>query len=108
VRLVRHTLYSLTLIAGVIALMFGVRATPFNSLMTDDHDDNRRVERSSSERGDRRRNPRNQDFDPAGIVAAAGTLVPQAAIVAGVAVLEGKRRRKKTEAIRQATNGDPQ
>jgi hypothetical protein len=101
---VRQTLAAVAVLTVVTLLAFGLKATPVASLFSDgDGDRGPRPGQPQQEK----RGPGGPDgegrfgsFDPIGIVGSAQTIVPQAAIIAAIAVFEKRRRQKKSDAMR--------
>jgi hypothetical protein len=96
---IRQTLAAVAVLAVTVLLAFALKATPVSSLLSD----------GGGGRGDQLGGPprdkggpggRNASFNPIGIVGSAQSVVPQAAIIAAIAVLEKRRRQQRTAALR--------
>jgi hypothetical protein len=96
---VRQTLAAVAVLAVTVLLAFALKATPVSSVLSD----------SGGGRGDNRGGQprdkggpggRNASFNPVGIVGSAQSVVPQAAIIAAIAVFEKRRRQQRTAALR--------
>jgi hypothetical protein len=96
---VRQTLAAMAVLAVTVLLAFALKATPVSSLLSD----------GGGGRGDHPGAPprdkggpggRNASFNPVGIVGSAQSLLPQAAIIAAIAVFEKRRRQQRTAALR--------
>ncbi len=95
---VRQTLAAVAVLAVATLLAFALKATPASSLLSD-----------GGGRGDRPGGPprdkggpggRNASFNPVGIVGSAQSVVPQATIIAAIALFEKRRRQQRTAALR--------
>jgi hypothetical protein len=96
---VRQTLAAAAVLAVTVLLVFALKATPASSLLSD----------GGGDRGDRPGGPprdkggpggRNASFNPVGIVGSAQSVVPQAAIIATIALFEKRRRQQRTAVLR--------
>jgi hypothetical protein len=96
---VRQTLSAVAVLTVMVLLAFALKATPASSLFSD----------SGGGRGDHPGGPprdkggpggRNASFNLVGIVGSAQSVVPQAAIVAAIAMFEKRRRQQRTAALR--------
>ena len=97
---VRQTMAAVAAIAVTVLLAFALKVTPMSSLLSDG--------------GGGRDNPggqprdkdgpggRNASFNPVGIVGSAQSVVPQAAIIAAIALFEKRRRQQRTAALRES------
>jgi hypothetical protein len=96
---VRQTLAAVALLAITVLLAFALKATPVSSLLSD----------GGEGRGDHPGGPsrdqggpggRNSSFKPVGIVGSTQSVVPQAAIIAAIAMFEKRRRQQRTATLR--------
>jgi hypothetical protein len=96
---VRQTLAAIALLTITVLLAFALKATPVSSLLSD----------GGEGRGDHSGGPsrdqggpggRNSSFNPVGVVGSAQSVVPQAAIIAAIAMFEKRRRQQRTAALR--------
>jgi hypothetical protein len=96
---VRQTLAAIAVLTATVLLAFALKTTPVASLFSD----------GGGDRGPRPGQPqrdkggpggRNASFNPIGIVGSAQSVVPQAAIIAAIALFEKRRRQQRTAALR--------
>jgi hypothetical protein len=96
---VRQTLAAVAVLTVVTLLAFGLKASPVSSLFSD----------GGGDRGPRPGQPqrdkggpggRNASFNPIGILGSAQSVLPQTAIIAGIALFEKRRRQQRTAALR--------
>ncbi len=99
---VRQTLAAVAVLAVTVLLAFALKATPVSGLFSD----------GGGGRGDNPGGPprdkggpggRNASFNPVGIVGIVGSaqsVVPQAAIIAAIALFEKRRRQQRSAALR--------
>ena len=96
---VRQTLAAVAVLAVTVLLAFALKATPVSGLFSD----------GGGGRGDNPGGPprdkggpggRNASFNPVGIVGSAQSVVPQAAIIAAIALFEKRRRQQRSAALR--------
>ena len=96
---VRQTCAAVAVLAVTVLLAFALKATPVSSLLSD----------GGGGRGDYPGGPprdkgepggRNASFNPVGIEGSAQSVVPQAAIIAAIALFEKRRRQQRSAALR--------
>jgi hypothetical protein len=95
---VRQTLAAVAVLAVTVLLAFALKATPVSSLLSDGG--GRGDNRGGQPRDKGGPGGRNASFNPVGIVGSAQSVVPQAAIIAAIAVFEKRRRQQRTAALR--------
>jgi hypothetical protein len=103
VKYVRQTVAVVAVLAVTVLLAFALKATPVSSLLSDGGGD--RGPRLGQPQRDKRGSDggpggRNASFNPVGIVGSAQSVVPQAAIIAAIAMFEKRRRQQRTAALR--------
>jgi hypothetical protein len=97
---VRQTLAAVAVLAVTVLLAFALKATPVSSVLSDGG--GRGDNRGGQPRDKGGPGGRNASFNPVGIVGSVQSVVPQAAIIAAIALFEKRRRQQRTAALRES------
>jgi hypothetical protein len=95
---IRQTLAAVAVLAVTALFAFALKATPASSLFSDGGDHRDRPGGPPRDKGGP--GGRNASFNPVGIIGSAQSVVPQAAIIAAIALFEKRRRQQRTAALR--------
>ena len=95
---IRQTAAALATLTVMVLLAFALKATPVSSLLSDGGGGRDQPGGPSRDNGGP--GGRNASFNPVGIVGSAQSVVPQAAIIAAIALFEKRRRQQRTAALR--------